>query len=452
MTVRIIHADVLEGLSGLPSDSVHVCVTSPPYYGLRDYGTGTWEGGDAGCDHRKVTDPLAGERKSGLQGGKKSNGHQQEGFRETCGHCGARRVDVQLGLEPTLAEHIDRLVEVFEEVRRVLRPDGVCFLNYGDSYATRHFTRQGKPRNVTQAPNDWAGTDLRRRRADHVRVVQQTPEPSLKPKDNCLIPERLSIALQEAGWWVRDRIIWHKPNPMPSSVTDRCTPSYELVYMLTKRGWYWWDAEAIREPSITGDIRQPYGSEGAWQMDGRPAEQRNGGKSRDTDGASRNARNVWTIATAPFPESHFATFAPELVRRALAAACPERVCASCGAGWVREVERAQVGDWGNSEKVASRTGNSGGPHTWMPGYHLPKTLGWSPSCTCNAGTRPGVALDPFGGSGTVGLVADRMNRDAILIEISADYCDMARRRIEGDAPLFSEVNLTDCGKDAKPLT
>ena len=393
MTVRIIHADVMEGLAQLDSDSVHCCVTSPPYWGLRCYGT-----------------------------------------------------DGQLGLEPTLAEHIDKLVEVFEEVRRVLRPDGVCFLNYGDAYATRHFTRQGNPRNVTQAPNDWKETNLRRRRGDHVRVVQQMPEPALKPKDNCLIPERLAIALQEAGWWVRDRIVWHKPNPMPSSVTDRCTPSYELVYMLTKRGRYWWDAEAIKEP-VTGNAH-------ARRKDGErvPAkgteqnDKRTGTWKETYVPTSRNCRNVWEIGTFPMPEAHFATFPPELVRRCLLAACPEKVCASCGAGWVREVERETV-NCSNAAKAGTQIHGKGHPTPQVREDHdirngptsITRTLGWSPSCTCQAETRPGTCLDPFGGSGTVGLVADRMKRNAILIELSKEYCDMAEKRIQGDAPLFVEI-------------
>ncbi len=456
MSVRIIQADVLEGLAQLPSDSVHCVVTSPPYYGLRDYGTGQWEGGNPNCEHiersRKDVSrsnglgKIAGYRDS-LPADNAAFKSLERQFQHECAHCGARRVDSQLGLEPTLAEHIAKLVEVFAEVRRVLRPDGVCFLNYGDVYAGS-WGAQGRPNGDDRSP--VSTTQVAAAPSRQTGTGSLVREPALKPKDLMLIPERLSVALQEQGWWVRDRIVWHKPNPMPSSVTDRCTPSYELVYMLTKRKSYWWDAEAIREPAErAGEI--PGGNYASGNSKSERRSNLEGELGAGQVPANRNARNVWTIATHPMPEAHFATFPPELVRRCLLAACPERVCAECGAGWVREVERTpMVVREGPGRQGLRDAATNGTQRTACTGTMLEppqsKTLGWHPSCTCQAdwnvpSTRPGVVLDPFGGSGTVGLVADQMNRNAILIELNKDYCEMARRRIEGDAPLFSDVAL-----------
>lgn len=389
MTVRLINADVMDGLAQLPDDSVHCCVTSPPYWGLRCYGT-----------------------------------------------------DGQIGLEPTLAEHIAKLVEVFAEIRRVLRPDGVCFVNYGDAYATQGGRGEARMQELGRPSKAALTVGQARGAAPGVKIPS-----GLKAKDNCLIPERLAIALQEADWWIRDRIIWAKPNPMPSSVTDRCTPSYELIYMLTKKARYFWDQEAVREKSITGDMRRPYGSNGAWELDGRPEHQRHGGEQRNGEnaGAGRNLRNVWTFATEPFPAAHFATYPTKLVARALSAACPEKVCAECGAPWVREVETefVKLAQRTNTRKALGADGQMADINSKnQMGFNKTKTLGFSPSCDCQAGTAAGTALDPFGGSGTTGLVADRMGRNAVLIELSADYCDMARRRIEGDAPLFATVEAS----------
>ena len=193
----ILVGDAAERLKELPAESVQCCVTSPPYWGLRDYGTAIWIGGDGECDHRHQR---GGE---GISSQKQntSAGSQSINYRKECRKCGARRVDFQLGLEPTPEEYVEKLVAVFREVRRVLRDDGTLWLNLGDSYATNLFTRQGKPCNVCQPPNDWAGTT-----------------PGLKPKDLVGIPWRVAFALQADGWYLRSDIIWSKPNPMPESV------------------------------------------------------------------------------------------------------------------------------------------------------------------------------------------------------------------------------------------
>jgi DNA modification methylase len=207
----------------------------------------------------------------------------------------------------------------------------------------------------------------------------------------------VAFALRDEGWWLRQDIIWSKPNPMPESVTDRCTKAHEYLFLLSKSERYWYDADAIKEESVTLDPRRPYGSEGSWELDGRPVEQRPNGKLRKRNdpigGAShkergqhseggviseythRNRRSVWTINTDPFPEAHFATFPPALIEPCILAGCP----------------------------------------------------------------KGGTLLDPFGGAGTTGLVADRLGRNAILIELNPEYAAMAERRIKNDAGMFAEV-------------
>jgi DNA modification methylase len=313
MAVRIINADVLAGLAELPDESVHCVVTSPPYWGLRDYG--------------------------------------QPG---------------QIGLEATPEAFVSRMVEVFREVRRVLRSDGTCWLNLGDSYAMS--TKGSSGKGERQQRN--VGTLLEDR--------SWSIPAGLKPKDLIGIPWRVALALQADGWWLRSEIIWHKPNPMPESVTDRPTKAHEQIFLLTKSERYWYDAEAIKEP----DKGQPSGNGFAGRQGGServgPLLGGNGSAERFEPGGGRNARSVWTIATAPFAEAHFATFPPELPAKCIKAGCP-------------------------------------------PG---------------------GTVLDPFGGAGTTGLVADRLQRNAILVELNPEYAAMAEKRIANDAGgLFASVDV-----------
>jgi DNA modification methylase len=306
----------------LADNSVHCVVTSPPYWGLRDY-----------------------------------------------------QADGQLGLEATPGEYIQHMVQVFREVRRVLRDDGTLWLNLGDTYAN-----DGK----------WGGESSGKRSylpdSDRRRVGREKRTTGMKPKDLVGIPWRVAFALQEDGWYLRSDIIWHKPNPMPESVRDRPTKSHEHLFLLAKSEHYYYDADAIAEQSVTGDPRRPYGSQGAWEMDGRPDEQQHGGelrasarfgrngkttdyvipgqraaqhrqrqsvprggfngKTNELPGReafraitqTRNKRDVWTIPTQPYPGSHFATFPPGLVEPCVLAGTSARgCCPKCGAPWERAV-------------------------------------------------------------------------------------------------------------------
>jgi DNA modification methylase len=337
MTVRILEGDCRDILRTLPDESVHCIVTSPPYFGLRDYG-----------------------------------------------------VDGQMGLEANPEEFIAGMVAVFRECRRVLRDDGTLWLNIGDSYSGG-----GRGGNPVGSVHTKQGTNAG---SLGVRDVKRSP---YKDKDLIGVPWMLAFALRADGWYLRQDIIWSKPNPMPESVTDRCTKAHEYVFLLSKSARYHFDADAIAEPAspntharLSQDIANQVGSfranggnktNGPMKAVGRKGKYANP-DAMDRAGSSmkeaaclvtteRNKRSVWTIATQPFKEAHFATFPPALVEPCILAGCP-----------------------------------SGG-----------------------------TVLDPFGGAGTTGLVADRLQRDAILIELNPEYAEIARRRIAGDAPLFAEV-------------
>ena len=297
---RILVGDVRNRLADIPDNSIQACITSPPYWGLRDYGTATWEGGDSSCDH--LGKPMATKaninRNCGT-GNDVKNAEAREFYKDICGKCGARRIDSQIGLEQTPDEYVAEMVAVFREVRRVLKDDGVLWLNLGDSYSG-----SGK------VPAGNLGANHNERHLEH-RHSAIVPD-GLKPKDLVGIPWRVAFALQADGWWLRQDIIWHKPNPMPESVTDRCTKSHEYLFLLTKSAKYYFDNEAIKEDA-------------KWSSDNRAGEGRltYDGKRQGQDGTGqeafvsivdkRNRRSVWTIPTKPFRGAHFAVMPEALV-------------------------------------------------------------------------------------------------------------------------------------------
>jgi DNA methylase len=267
----------------------------------------------------------------------------------------------------------------------------------------------------------------------------------LKPKDLIGIPWMMAFALRADGWYLRSDIIWAKPNPMPESVTDRPTKAHEYLFLLSKSARYYYDAEAIKE---AGEI--PAGTLGAKGSAERSSMQ--GINSRPPEykvyDGMRNKRSVWTVATQPYSEAHFATFPPDLIEPCIKAGTSEKgCCAKCGAPWVREMEQTKASSW-EARKAAGHVSGIGGSiklqkanegtHDFdnrAGGFGSPserRTTGWSPSCKCDAGKMPCTVLDPFGGAGTTGLVADRLQRNAILIELNPDYVAMAERRIAND--------------------
>lgn len=400
----------------MPSQSVHTCVTSPPYWGLRDYG-----------------------------------------------HAG------QLGLESTPDEYVSSMVAVFREVGRVLREDGTVWLNLGDSYAGGGNYR-GMNSESTLAPKQASN---RGARGLSQQLGAAGKDTGLQSKNLCGIPWRVAFALQADGWYLRSDIIWSKPNPMPESVTDRPTKSHEYIFLLSKRERYYYDAAAIAEPASQSMLDQiAAGYDGTATKDfvgngvqdasavksrilrrfnGSTAAKSGAGGDRNDGGrcgvpiesVNRNKRSVWTVTTKPYSGAHFATFPPDLIEPCILAGCPERCCSECGAPWVRQIELGEIQSTGGSVNNRRNGHTNFGGSDMNCGEFTQRahvTTGWQPSCQCNAGTVPGTVLDCFGGAGTTGLVADRLQRNAILIELNPTYADMARNRVTNDCPLFTVVN------------
>jgi DNA modification methylase len=316
MTYRILEGDCASVLATLEPQSVQTCVTSPPYWGLRDYGTATWEGGDAECDHRQETSIHADSTSTlgvPADGGPRRIGAENATvvgkgvYRAECGKCGAKRIDSQLGLEPTPEEYVANLVAVFREVKRVLRDDGTLWLNLGDSYVA-NYGNGGKGNTGASGSVDKRG--LR----------------DYKSKDLVGIPWMVAFALRADGWYLRSDIIWAKPNPMPESVTDRPTKAHEYLFLLTKSPRYFYDADAIRDEATHAGQTISLGpkSMSVGQATGRGVEASgNGTASEYVVAEGRNKRSVWTVTTQPFPGAHFATFPPKLIEPCILAGSPE---------------------------------------------------------------------------------------------------------------------------------
>lgn len=381
MKHTILNGDVITCLRSLPDACVQCVVTSPPYWGLRDYG-----------------------------------------------------VEGQIGLEPTPEEHVERMVEVFREVRRVLRDDGTLWLNYRDCYAASGRKDENGCSNRSEFPE----------------IPGRSPSGPLKPKDLVGMPWRIAFALQEDGWYLRSDIIWSKPNAMPESVTDRPTKSHEYVFLLSKRARYFYDADAVREAHCETSInrmKSPIGSPNCkdWGVSGEIVGVRshlNSGKVVDPNPAGRNRRTVWEIATQPVPYAHFATFPEALVEPCIKAGTSARgACPECGAPWRRVVEKGG-GTTGASWHDHSNDLVRGqvGPSSSAPRDYYRRDIGWQPSCTCGTEeTVPCVVLDPFGGSGTVAKVARDLGRSSILIEINPEYVQIAKKRLRIGEQLDSGV-------------
>jgi DNA modification methylase len=291
--------DCLDIIKQLPDESIDCCITSPPYWGLRDYGTAEWIGGSAECDHRG--EPMrtkAYVNQNCGTGDDVKNKENCQFYKDTCPKCGAIRKDSQLGLEKTPEQYVSNMVNLFREVRRVLKKDGVLWLNLGDSYAGN---------NSRASDNGRAGYGKERE-----GVYTKTGD-GLKSKDLVGIPWRVAFALQSDGWYLRQDIIWHKPNPMPESVTDRCTKSHEYIFLMTKSAKYYYDNDAVKEPAVAPDSVHVH--KDGNKMSDVSNDPLYATKPQRTMGGyeTRNKRSVWTVTTKPFKEAHFATFPPDLI-------------------------------------------------------------------------------------------------------------------------------------------
>jgi DNA modification methylase len=469
MTVRILIGDVRAKLKELPDESVHMAVTSPPYWRLRDYGTGTWVGGDPACTHEPPPSRHRGKHTAASRHGHRSKAERDH---RSC-RCGAVREDDQLGMEESPADYIATMVEVLREVRRVLRKDGTLWLNMGDCYAGQSGGWQGK--NGSRASRTFTAR-IRAKKAGGLCI---------KRKDQILMPARLAIALCDDGWYIRRRIIWYKPNAMPESVRDRPANAHEDVYLLSKRPRYFFDAEAVKEPASTetharvaAGRKKPAGWDmgpgGHRSLAGRysngvtpkTTDERNGNRNNASFMAAvspivvetRNMRDVWVIPTEPYPDAHFATFPLAIPERCILAGTSERgVCPHCGAPWLRVVKRRRVNS-SNAAKAGTKIKGKGHPTSQAREDHdvrngpvaITKTVGWKPGCGCADNVPvPATVLDPFGGAGTTGLAAARLRRNAILIELKPAYAEMAHARLK--AALVEDVKGAKPRMQAGPL-
>lgn len=350
----------------LADASVHCVVTSPPYFGLRDYG-----------------------------------------------------VDGQIGLEATPAEFVAAMVGVMREVRRVLRPDGTLWLNLGDSYAGS--ASPDAAARVGIVPG--GGGKLQGRNRNGAGRAA-----GLKPKDLMGMPWRVALALQDDGWYLRSDIVWSKGNAMPESVRDRPSRSHEFVFLLSKRPHYYYDAIGVREqatqpsgaPKLTGQIKAAQ----LGQCDSTSKLGANYGSPH------RACRTVWSINTQPYKDAHFATFPTKLAARCIKAGTSEHgVCPACGNPYRRLVERSRVATRpGIDTKIAGH--DSVGNRDPLRHVSTTTTLGWEPTCRCDAGEPiPAVVLDPFAGAGTTGVAAIGLGRSFVGVELNPEYAAMADRRI-----------------------
>jgi DNA modification methylase len=419
MTVTIHVGDALSVLRTLPAESVQCVITSPPYFGLRAYGTDpqVW-GGDPEHGHEWGAEGRNSQRNRHAESG----GHVDGGTRSLVAKlqlhpstgafcpCGAWRGE--LGSEPTPALFIEHLVSIFDEVKRVLRPDGLCFVNLGDSYSgsgkgpTGHngigdaFERQGFV---------GVGADARNGTAP----IKQTGQTYGIPAKNLLLmPQRFAIAMQDRGWVVRSEIVWAKTSAMPESVRDRPTSAWEPIWMFSKSQRYFYDGGAVRQPHMPSTVAMvasnKNGKAGSAKGRDDPSAKQiaaaggwaDGPRVLDPRGAS--LRNVWTLGPSPFSESHFATFPPEIPRRCILAGTSEKgACPACGAPWVRVTERETLQDGRTPRIFYGPNGITGkvprGPSDLAP-RKVPETttstLGWQPGCShCQVCDKLGLSAD-----------------------------------------------------------
>ena len=363
-TNHILQGDCIEELKKLPEKSINMCMTSPPYWALRDYGTASWDGGDVNCSHLKNEGFLKWSEKSKLAGTQTQEVYetQRQTYKDVCGRCGAKRVDKQLGLEPTFDEYINKLCNVFDEVKRVLRDDGTCWVNIGDTYSSAPTGNKGHIKNEL-----FAGSPKGENYRDNIaQATRNKPKTKIKNKSLLCIPFRFAIEMVNRGWILRNTIIWHKPNCMPSSVKDRFTVDFEYIFFFSKKKKYYFETqyEPLKEVSIK---RAEYGLNQT-NHKGKAVNVQNLDKMGDrfVNSKGRNKRTTWTIKPKPFKEAHFAVFPEELCETPIKAGCPEQ----------------------------------------------------------------GIVLDPFFGAGTTGLVALKQNKKFIGIELNPDYIKIAEARLK----------------------
>ena len=368
--INIVQGNCIDKIKELDDNSIDCVVSSPPYYGLRDYG-----------------------------------------------------VNGQFGLEKTYQEYIANTVKVFETFKPKLKDTATIWWNVGDTYSSTRWSNTPSTTGISQKHSDIV-----------LKKIIDIPEKSLM-----MIPNRVAIALQIAGWYIRSEIIWHKPNPMPESVRDRPTSCHEKIWLITKNKKYYYDADAIKEPlavssipRLNQNIKNQKGSARA-----NAGRKTNGNLKAVGNLEKRNKRNVWTITTKPFKEAHFATFPPDLIEPCIKGGCPEKVCVKCGNPQIKEFYRKEKYNpgYGNQHTPKGTHKKIGGVYQkWLE--ENPPEIRLKASCDCNADFKSGVVLDPFAGAGTTGIVARSLNRTAILIELNPEYIEISKNRIDKEFGMF----------------
>ena len=437
--IEILVGDALTRLDEMPDKSVHCAVTSPPYWGLRSYHLTRWIGGDPDCEH--LGKPIRGEN-SDSTWGRPSRSAQK--YQPVCRYCGAKEEQVSggIGIEPDFLTHVDNLMAVFDEVWRVLRDDGTFWLNYGDAYA-------GSGRGHTNNPGisdsyRRMGNINRGNKGSHDLKPNKDGSLGLKAKNLMLMPSRIAIAMQDRGWILRSEIIWAKTSPMPESVKDRPTNAHEKMFLFAKQPQYYYDHVAVSTPSKALNI--PGNRTNGENQDRNDNDMANRIKANGMP-LSANLRNVWNLNSSKFAGAHFALFPDKLVEPCVKAGTSEKgVCSECGAPHQRVYKTRNATESELSRKSV----------TYRKKYPVGKlhdvsdrrqtnvgfeTTGWKPTCKCDADIVPATVLDPFCGAGTTALVADRLGRDAVMIEISEEYATMAKRRLIEDDPLRCKVRI-----------
>lgn len=446
--------DVRITLRELPGSSVHMVCTSPPYWGLRDYGTEpvVW-GGDPLCEHEweEVVPQDSRHRHIAENSTKEGSVAEQWDYPEDhgsyCAHCGAWRGS--LGLEPTPEEFVAHLVEVFREISRVLRPDGTLWVNLGDTYFAGGSTTESSNNNRNY--EHLCTLQTRSTDGQSQRPIKSRTHNYLKPKDLVGIPWRFALAMQQEGWYLRADIIWAKNNPMPESVRDRTTRAHEYIFLFAhpdSKGSYFYDAEAIKEETAQpGRVRADTFGGKSWEHRQQHSE---GGLYMGS--TTRNKRSVWSVNPKPYPGAHFAVWPEELVRPMILAGTSEHgVCASCGTPWERERLSLEVEEKEGVSIGGDPSRHDGGVRTKDPtgggGNVLASRTAfgaWLPGCAClDPSPAPATVLDPFSGSATTGRVAVTSGRHYIGTDLNPEYLSLAQSRVLGLAAPRESVELDE---------
>ena len=392
--IQLLQGDALEVLRTLPSESVHCVVTSPPYYRLRDYG-----------------------------------------------------VDGQIGLEHTPQDFVERLVAVFEEVKRVLHDTGIVWLNIGDSY-----TGSGKGP-ASPGTKQSSNPGSYQRNSASLPSTSANMPPGMKRKNLLGIPWRLAFALQDAGWYLRRDIIWYKLNRMSESVRDRPTTSHEYIFLFSKKARYFYDNLAIREP-LNPEVAARYNRNSKYDESAEsPYGKVQHGPRGHSAGLGANIHSVWPITLAQYHGDHSATFPEEIPNRCILLGTSERgVCAECLTPWAFVEEKKEAAPRDNLPNTKYAKGTFGyrlgqlrdSFHAKGKEYMRPLPVGeWKSGCECGAGIVPARVLDLFVGSGTTGMVANRLGRDFIGIDLDPKSIEQSRKRIFDDAPMLVKENHND---------